>query len=127
MYIQLLAFPYCRSYTIANSNNRIYILSSQTGQKLIMELDNIFPKCYESISGISDILKLRRCIINELGITNNGVKILQRDVNAGKYNAELAINIVNSQTSDCLSNVYSDARLQVAEAISTADRCLKAL
>ncbi|RLU24456.1 hypothetical protein DMN91_002545 [Ooceraea biroi] len=98
-----------------------------TGQKLITELDNIFPKCYESISGISDILKLRRCIINELGITNTGVKNLQRDANSSTYTAKLAFNVVNSQSNDCLNNVYADARLNVAEAKSTVDRCLKNL
>ncbi|KAH0950935.1 hypothetical protein HN011_003253 [Eciton burchellii] len=98
-----------------------------TGQKLITELDNIFPKCYDNASGILDILKLRRCIINQLDISNIGIKNLQKNANSSRYNAKLAINVVNAQSTDCLNNIYSDARLQVAEAIATADRCLKIL
>ncbi|XP_011173418.1 uncharacterized protein LOC105205669 [Solenopsis invicta] len=95
-----------------------------TGLELIKQLDTVIPDCYQKHSRITEIIQLHNCISEQLEIIKISVKKLKTDASTAKAISKNAIDAVIRQYDTCINEAYSTARSNVAEARSTATKCL---
>nr|XP_012222274.1 PREDICTED: uncharacterized protein LOC105672125 [Linepithema humile] len=114
-----------RAKSSINSNLGFIDDLVSTGRRLWPVLDNIFPNCYDSTSGISDILKLRNCINDQIEICNVDVNKLKRDVHSAEHTAKTAFDNIIQESDKCLNDAYSASQLHITEAKEIFTRCLK--
>lgn len=100
-------------------------VNSQTGRKLWLDLDNIFPRCWrDNASGISSILELRDCINNRLKKCKDDVSCLKRDADSAEHTAKTVFNDVIKESDKCLNDAYSASQSNITLAKEVFDRCL---